>query len=535
VADPFILQAPAGRAALIRGMSKMTRLLRVTLGPRARTVMIAPLIGQRPPEVLDSAAVIARRMTGVGDYFEDMGAMIVRHLCWRVYERVGDGVATAAVLTQAIVDRAETYIAAGGSPVPIKRGIELGLEATLAELRRQSRRIDEPEEIAALIAGTVRDPDLAKRIGSIVDAVGPDGSIQVEDGDGIETTSEILEGVRWSEGYVSSHLLKKNETTVRLMEPRILLTSHHLERAEQLVPVLEACAAAGERALLVIAPEVKDAAIALMVTNRERNLFDHVMAAKAPHFGEQRAGILDDIAVITGGRCILEDRHERLEDVTLNDLGQARQAWVTHSHFGILGGRGEKSAIRARIAELKPTVKMLDDDEWSRERVKERIGKLAGLAAHIKVGAATAGDRDELKFRIEAAVASARAAALEGVVPGGGAALLACVPAVEALPLAGDEAIGARILARALTEPMRVLARNAGLEPSSIVASARERGPGWTYDLVDGIWVNAWKAGILDPLPVVTGALEAAVSGAGVALTSDVLIHHKNPSVTVQP
>ncbi len=535
MADPFILQAPAGRAALIRGMGKMTRLLRGTLGPRGRAVMMAPLVTTRPPEVLDSAAVIARRMTGVGDYFEDMGAMIVRHLCWRVYERVGDGVATAAVLTQAIVDRAETYIAAGGSPVPVKRGIELGLEAALADLKRQARRVDEPGEIAALIAGTVRDPALAARIGSIVDAVGADGSIQVEDGEGIETTSEYLEGVRWSEGYVSPHLLKKGETTARLMEPRILVTNHHLERVEQLLPALEACAAAGERSLLVIAPEVKDAAIALMVLNRERNLFDHVMAAKAPHFGEQRAGILDDIAVVTGGRCILEDRHEKLEDVTLDDLGRARQAWVTHSHFGILGGRGEKSAIRARIAELKPMVRALDDDQWSRERVKERIGKLAGLAAHIKVGAATPSDRDELKFRVEAAVTSARAAALEGVVPGGGAALLACVPAVEALALSGDEAVGAKILARALAEPMRVLARNAGLEPSTIVEGARQRGPGWAFDLVGGAWVDTWKAGLLDPVPVVTAALEAAVSGAGVALTSDVLIHHKKPSVTVQP
>lgn len=535
MADPFILQAPAGRAALIRGMGKMTRLLRGTLGPRGRAVMLAPLVTTRPPEVLDSAAVIARRMTGVGDYFEDMGAMIVRHLCWRVYERVGDGVATAAVLTQAIVDRAETYIAAGGSPVPVKRGVELGLEAALADLKRQARRIDEPEEIAALIAGTVRDPALAARIGSIVDAVGADGSIQVEDGDGIETTSEYLEGVRWSEGYVSSHLLKKGETTARLMEPRILVTNYHLERVEQLLPALEACASAGERSLLVIAPEVKDAAIALMVLNRERNLFDHVMAAKAPHFGEQRAGILDDIAVVTGGRCILEDRHERLEDVTLDDLGRARQAWVTHSHFGILGGRGEKSAVRARIAELKPMIRALDDDQWSRERVKERIGKLAGLAAHIKVGAATPSDRDELKFRVEAAVTSARAAALEGVVPGGGAALLACVPAVEALALSGDEAVGAKILARALAEPMRVLARNAGLEPGTVVEGARQRGPGWAFDLVGGAWVNTWKAGLLDPVPVVTAALEAAVSGAGVALTSDVLIHHKKPSVTVQP
>src|SRR4051812_26623492 len=315
VADPFILQAPHGRRALIRGMSKMARLLRVTLGPRAHTVAIAPMIGQRPPEILDSAAIIARRMTGVGDPFEDMGAMIVRHLAWRVHEKVGDGVATAAVLAHALVEHAETQIAAGGSPVSLKRGIERGLETVLAELKRQSRRVDEPEEIAALVAGTVRDPALAARIGSIVEAVGPDGSILVEEGEGTETTWEYEEGVRWHEGYLSPHLLKKGETVVRLLEPRILGTNHVVERGEQLLPALEACAAAGERNLLVIAQDVRDAAVALMVVNRERSLFDHVMAAKAPHFGEQRAGILDDIATVTGGRCILLDRHERLEDV----------------------------------------------------------------------------------------------------------------------------------------------------------------------------------------------------------------------------
>jgi chaperonin GroEL len=230
------------------------------------------------------------------------------------------------------------------------------------------------------------------------------------------------------------------------------------------------------------------------------------------------------------------DRHERLEDVTLDDLGRARQAWVTHSHFGILGGRGQKAAIRARIGQVKQELRATsEDDEWSRERVKERIGKLAGLAAEIKVGAATASDRDELKLRVEAAVTSARAAVQDGVVPGGGAALLACVPAVRALDLAGDEAVGASILARALEAPLRILAQNAGLEPSTIVDGVRRRGRGWTYDVVGGCWADAWKAGILDPLPVVAGALEAAVSAAGAALTSEVLIHHKNPSVSVQP
>ncbi|MGE3267752.1 MAG: chaperonin GroEL, partial [Chloroflexota bacterium] len=519
VIDPYMLQAPAGRIALIRGMKTMARLLRVTLGPSGRTVAMAPLIGQRPPEILDSAAIIARRMTGVGDPFDDMGAMLVRHLAWRVYERVGDGVATAAVLTHALVEAAEVYLAAGGNPVPIRRGIERGLETVTAELRRQSRKIDEPEEIAALIAGTLRDPELAARIGSIVEAVGPDGSIQVEDGESTQTTWEYQEGVRWAGGYVSSHLLKPGETTVRLMEPRILLTNHHLDRAEQLIPVLEACAAAGERNLLIIAPDVKDAAIALLVLNRQRGQFDHVMAVKAPHFGDQRAGILDDLAVITGGRAFLEDRHERLEDITLDDLGRARQTWITYSHFGILGGRGDRSAVRARIAELKPQIRHFDKDEWSRDRVKERIGKLAGLAATIKVGAATPSDRDELKLRVEAAVVSARAGATEGVVPGGGAALLACIPALESLPLTGDEAYGVKILARALSEPMRAIVRNAGLEPAAIVASARQRGPGWTYDTLGGAWVNTWKAGLLDPLPVTLAALEAAVSAATLALT----------------
>jgi len=516
-------------------MCRMARLLRVTLGPVGRSVMIAPLIGQRPPEVLDSAAIIARRMTGVGDPFEDMGAMIVRHLAWRIYERVGDGVATAAVLTQAIVEQAETMLAAGYSAVPVRRGLEAARDAVLADLQRQARRVDEPEEIAALIQGTLRNPDLAARIGSIVEAVGTDGSIQIEDGEGVETTWEYLEGVRWTEGYLSSHLLKKGETTVRLMEPRILLTNQHIERAEQLVPALSACAEAGQRTLLIVAPDIKEQAMALLVLNRERDLFDHIVAAKAPHFGDQRAGLLDDLAIITGGRCFMEDRHERLEDVTLADLGRARQAWVTYSHFGILGGRGDRAAMKARIGVLKRQLRDIDDDEWTRDRLKERVGKLAGLAAQIRVGAHTTSDRDELKLRVEAAVACARAAVQDGVVPGGGAALLACIQAVESLSLTGDEAIGARIMARALAEPMRALARNAGHDPTTVVAGARQRGPAWTFDTVRGEWVNTWKAGILDPVSVVSASLDAAVSAAAVAISSDVLIHRPNASLSVQP
>lgn len=532
----FILAAPAGRAALVRGMGLMTRLLRPTLGPAARTVAIAPLIGQRPPEILDSAATIARRTVGLGDPFEEMGAMIVRHLVWRVHERVGDGAATAAVLTQALVEEAHTYLAAGGSPVGLKRGLEQGLAAAEAALRQQARRIEEPAEIAALVVGALRDPALAKTLGTVVDAVGPDGSIQVEDADGTETAVEYLDGVRWNEGYLSPHLLAPGETTARLLEPRILLTDHHLERAEQLVAALEACASAGARSLLVVTPAARDAAIGVLVVNRERGRFDGAVAARAPLFGDQRVQVLDDLAVITGGRAVLSERHDRLEDVTLADLGRARQAWVTPTAFAILGGRGERAAIRARIAAAKQELRATPADEvWVRERIRERIGKLAGTAAVLKVGAATPSEQAELKLRVEAAIATARAAVADGVVPGGGAALLACAPAVDALPLRGDEAVGARLLARALAEPMRTLARNAGCEPSAILHEARQRGAGWTFDVVRRTWADAWQAGLLEALPVVLAALEAAVSAAAIALTSDVLIHRPDAPVSVEP
>ncbi|MCC6174977.1 MAG: chaperonin GroEL [Chloroflexi bacterium] len=535
--DPYILQAPAGRAALIRGMGRMTRLLRVTLGPTAGTVAIAPLVSGRPPEILDSAATIARRMTGVGDPFEDMGAMIVRHLAWRVFEQVGDGVATSAVLAQALVERAETYLAAGGSPVPVKRGIERGLAVVLDVLERQARAIEEAEEVAALVAGIVHDPELAVRIGKIVEAVGPDGSIQIEDGERTETATEYIDGVRWTGGYASPYLLARGETTARLVNPRVLVTDHDIERAEHLLPALEACVAAGERALLIVAPEIRDSAIGLLALNRERGALDSAVVAKAPLFGAQRARVLEDLAVITGGRYLREEAHERLENVQLDDLGAARQAWVTATHFGIHGGRGDKAAIRARIGEARQELRATADDAWTRERIKERIGKLAGLAASIKVGAATTGERDALKLRVEAAVTTARAAMEGGAVPGGGAALLACVPAVDACArsLPGDEAIGAAILAHALAEPMRWLLRNAGLAPAPIVARARQDGPGCVFDVVRGEWVDPWEAGLVDPSPVVRAALETAVSAATLALTSDVLIHRREPPVSVQP
>lgn len=532
----LILDGASARAALLQGMDAMADVLRPTLGPIARTVAVARILGNEPPEVLDSAATIARRTIQLADPFADMGGMIVRHLVWRVFERTGDGSATAAVLVQALMREAMRYVAAGYRPTSINRGIERGCAIALVELRAQARPIELPEEIAGVVAGILRSPRLAEMIGEVVDSVGPDGSIVVDDTEGTETVREYVEGVRWSEGFVSPYLLREGETTARLVNPRVFVTDHPLDRAEHLLPALEACVEAGDRSLMVVAPEVRDSAVGLLVVNRQRGVLDGVVAVRAPSFGVQRSRILEDIAVVTGGRCLSRDGQDRLSEVTVHDLGKARQAWATRFDFGILGGQGSKTAIRQRIAEARSELSTIEDDEYTQQKIRERIGKLAGTAAIIRVGAPTKTEQEELKARVQAAVKSARLALQQGVVPGGGAAMLACIPALETLAMGSDEeAMGIRALTRALAEPMRVIAWNAGLPASAIVHEARRRAPPWTFDVVRREWVDAWRVGLVDPLAVARTALETGVSAAKMALTADVLIRRKQAPLALNP
>jgi chaperonin GroEL len=538
--DPRILNGAPARQALYRGVDQMARLIRPTLGPNARTVMIAHILqGKNPPEILDSGATIARRTIQIPDPFEDMGAMLLRHAVWQTFEAVGDGTATTAVIAHQLLREAERYLAAGASPVGLRRGLERGLEVALAELDRQARPIELPAEIAGVVAGIVRDPKVAEIVGEVIDSVGPDGAVLVEDSAGTETVYEYIDGIRWNEGYVSPFFVKDGTGgTVRLIEPRIFVTDHYLEKAEQLMPAVEACVQAGGRTIMVIAPEVRGEALSLLLVNLEKDVLDGALAVKAPGFGTQRTRVLEDIAVATGGRCILEDVGELPQNATADDLGSARQGWATNRVFGILGGRGSKEAIRRRVADARAELRTADqDDQHMLKRIRERIGKLSGTAAVILAGAPTSPERDELKLRIEAAVATARAAVEDGVVAGGGAALLACAPAVEraAELLELDEASGARALARALAEPMRAIADNAGLEPSHVLHEARCRGPERTFDVLREEWVDAWEAGLLDPLGVTRHALETGVSAAATALTADVLIHRKKPPTATKP
>jgi chaperonin GroEL len=300
------------------------------------------------------------------------------------------------------------------------------------------------------------------------------------------------------------------------------------------LPVLEACVQAGERSLFVIAQDVRDQAVGLLVVNRERGLFDATIAVRAPSFGSQRVGILDDLAALTGGRAICEDRHDRLDAIQLADLGRVRHAWATRSTFGLLGWQGSRDAIRRRV-EVVRAERRGTDDAYARDKIAERVGKLTGTAAVIRVGAHTDAARAERKLRLEATVRTGRVALREGVVPGGGAALAACVSTVEALPAPGDECIGLRALTRALLEPTRAIAANAGFEAGPIVDGTRCAAGEAVFDVIEGAWVDPWSVGLLDPVAVVEAAVESATSAVGAALVAEVLVHRRDTSVAVEP
>ncbi|MGI8687080.1 MAG: chaperonin GroEL, partial [Thermomicrobiales bacterium] len=484
-----------------------------------------------------NAATIMRRTIQIGDPFADMGAMLVRHLAWTVFARVGDGTATAVTLAHAILHAAAPALGAGADPVATRRGVERGLAVAVQELRYQARPVESAAELARCIAGVARAPALAAMIGELVEAVGPDGAVLIEEWQGTTTTAAYLDGLRWKSGLLSSYLLGADETVGRLTEPCILVTDYPLARADALLPVLEACVAAGERQLLVIAPAISAAALGLLIVNRVRGVLDGALAVRAPGVGEQQARILEDIAIATGGRAFLVATGARLSGVAIADLGRARHVWATADTFAILGGRGEKNAIRRRIGEAKAELRAAAPDDDARRHIRERIGKLAGTAALVHVGAAMESERVELRTRVEAAVTAAQAALRDGAVPGGGGALLACIPALERLAdeRRGDEALGVRLLARALPAPMRAIAANAGIEASAVFNGARPLAPGWTFDVLRRQWVDAEESGLLDPLPVVLAALEGSVSAAVMALTTDVLIRHKRPESAKTP
>lgn len=522
-----ILAGDAASTALLRGVERMTRLLRPTLGPLPRTVAVSPFMRTQPPEILDSAATIARRTVQLPDHFADMGAMMLRHMAWRVYEQVGDGTATAAVLACALMRSAMRYTRSGGNPIELNRGIRHGLEMARVALLEAARPIDMPSEIAGVVRGMLGSEQLANLVGEAVEAVGVDGTILVEEARATTTMLTYAEGTRWNTGYVSPYFVRGETSIARLTNPRIFVTDYALDHPDQLVPVLETCVSAGERSVFIIAPEIRDPAVALLLANRDRGVLDDVVAVRAPASDAQRAQILQDIAVVCGGRSILQQTHFSMSDITSTDLGRARQAWATRTEFGIVGGFGDRTLVRQRIAAARTELDLAEDDA-TRLAIQARIGKLAGITATIHVGAASPTEQEGMKAQVESAVRAARLALRGGVVPGGGLALVNCMSRLSRLDVCGDAAIGVKLLASALAEPMRAILANAGLEPEPIMCEARQRGGNAVFDVLRREWTDAWQAGLLDPVDVVLAALECSVSLATTALTADVLIHREN-------
>jgi chaperonin GroEL len=532
--EPGVLFAHQAHAALQRGVDRLADLVRPTLGPTPRCVAIANALPDRPPEILDDAATIARRIIQIPDPYVDMGAMLLRHALWKTHEAVGDGTATTAVLFQALLRRAAPYVAAGGDPLALKRGLERGLAAVLAALQDQSKPLDGAAAISRAAEMLCHDAELAKLLGEIFDITGVDGFVQLEYGHARNLERQYVEGAHWYSGYCSPYFatdLHKQEA--RLEDPAILISDLRITAAEQLAPLLERLALAERRSLLIIAREVSGSALGLLVANHQAGTM-RLIAVQAPGSGAQQISILEDLAILTGGRVVTEAAGARVEAVLPVDLGASRTAWANAGAFGITGGRGDPIELRQRIAHVKAAVAAASDSE-ERQKARERLGKLMGGVAILRIGGATKTDLETRKEQAARAITALRFALDGGAVPGGGAAYLACQPALHDLPARPDERIGVQALAAALEEPLRAIAYNAGYEPAAVVARVKRSCPGSGFDARTGEIIDMEAAGIVDPLHVLQAALTAAVSGVSMTLTTDVLVHGHRPIMMARP
>jgi chaperonin GroEL len=531
----YVLFDQEARFAMKRGVDTMSRLVRGTLGPRARTVAIMPIVGtDRPPEILDDGAVIARRTLQLPDPFEDMGAMIIRQLACKIGDTVGDGSATAVVIAQAVLDESIRYVAAGGNAMFVKRGLEKALPVALAALDKQGRPVGSPEDLRRVAAACTRDPKIAAMIGEIFDIIGRDGVVMVENGHSTTIDREYVEGIQWDKGWASPYLVMDTDRMESTLENALIFTTDRfITKSDEVVPVLQCALEHGERRLFFLAGDISGEALATLVANKQQNVIE-IVAVKAPGFGERRFRILEDIAIVTGGKVLKEDAGDMMDQVTFEHFGRARRVWCNKDYFTIVEGAGNPSAIRKRISQVKTEINLVTDD-YERGKMRERLGKLTGGLAILRVGAATDIERDEKKLQAEDAVVSTRLAVEGGLVAGGGVALLGCIPAVRALELPGDEAMGVEILVKALEAPTRQILVNGGFAPNPIVAEIENSADGRGFDVIAGEFVDMWDAGIVDPLLVVRAALQTALSTAMMALTTNALVRKSQPLDSINP
>ena len=517
-----LLFSPAARQALSRGFNGLSDLLEVSLGPRGRLVALARDNPRKPPELLNDGATIARRFTGFANRFEAMGALLARHIAWRMEEAVGDGATTAVVLARHLLNEANRHAAAGYNLMSLRRGVEKALPVVLQALVAQAQPLVQAEQIVALGRTITGDETIGRLLEEIFDTVGPHGSIDVRTGYARSHERRYIQGTFWNQGWVSSSFTNEPGKAV-IKQPYLLFTDYDLKTAAELLPILNLVRDAGQRGLVVIAPTVTSDALNLLVTNHVRKVLP-TLAIKAPGLGFEKREILQDLAVLCGGRVIETTLADRFDKVTLADLGQADEVQAIRSGFTIIGGKGRPAAIRQRHAELRTQApKALPGRE--RDRLIERAGKLLGGVALLEIGGATESERDYVKERAKEAVHVLRLALQEGVAPGGGVAYLRCIPALAEVCLSEEEAPACAILRRALMAPASAILRNSGFESAPILAQLLTASNGYGFDVMGAQMVDVMAAHIVDPVRVLQAALQIGVSGALMAFTTETLVH----------
>ena len=514
--------AEDARSAMLRGVDVLANTVKVTLGPKGRNVVLEKAFGS--PLITNDGVAIAKEIE-LEDHFENMGAKLVAEVASKTNDIAGDGTTTATVLTQAIVREGLKNVTAGANPVGIRRGIELATKAAVEELHRISRPVESKEAIAQVAAISSGSAEVGELIAEAMEKVGNDGVITIEESKGIETELDVVEGMQFDRGYLSQYMVTDNDKMIATLDnPFILITDKKVSNIQEIIPLLEQIVQQG-RALLIIADDVDGEALPTLVLNKLRGTFN-VVAVKAPGFGDRRKAMLEDIAVLTGAQVITEDLGLELKDATLAQLGTAGKVVVSKDSTTIVEGAGSKDLIANRVALIRAQAQDTTSD-FDREKLHERLAKLSGGVAVIKVGAATETELKEKKLRIEDALNATRAAVEEGIVSGGGTALVNVQKVVDALELEGDLATGAKIVSRSLEEPLRQIAENAGLEGSVIVARLKSEEKGIGYNAATDEWVNMIEAGIVDPTKVTRSALQNAASVSALLLTTEAVVADK--------
>ena len=518
------------RSSMVRGVDILANTVKVTLGPKGRNVVLEKSFGS--PLITNDGVTIAKEIE-LEDHFENMGAKLVSEVASKTNDIAGDGTTTATVLTQAIVREGIKNVTAGANPIGIRRGIEAAVATAVSALKETAIPVSNKEAIAQVAAVSSRSEKVGEYISEAMEKVGNDGVITIEESKGMETELDVVEGMQFDRGYLSQYMVTDSEKMVAdLDNPYILITDKKISNIQEILPLLESILKTN-RPLLIIADDVDGEALPTLVLNKIRGTFN-VVAVKAPGFGDRRKAMLEDIAILTGGTVITEDLGLELKDATIEALGQASKVTVDKDSTVIVEGSGNPEAIANRVAVIKSQIESATS-EFDKEKLQERLAKLSGGVAVIKVGAATETELKEMKLRIEDALNATRAAVEEGIVSGGGTAFVSVLDAVAALELTGDEATGRNIVLRALEEPVRQIALNAGFEGSIVIDRLKNSESGTGFNAATGEWVNMIEAGIIDPVKVTRSALQNAASVASLILTTEAVVANQPEPASPAP